>query len=105
MEGTEMISTKSRATMNRFCRDSINYGATYIHPQIIHKLKILNATIRPKIHSFHASVPGYYVEWFYNTNTATYGFISGATNSTVFRNDGDLDSLCSEFERMFGYDV
>ena len=100
-----MISSNSRAATNRFHRDSIHYGATYIHPQIIHKLKILNATITPKIHSFRATVPGYYVEWFYNSNTATYGFISGATNSTVFRNDGDLDSLCSEFERMFGFDV
>ena len=100
-----MNSINSRATTNRFYRDSINYGATYIHPQIIHTLKILNATISPKIHSFRASVPGYYVEWFYNPNTATYGFISGAINSTVFRNDGDLDSLCSEFERMFGWDA
>lgn len=100
-----MNSTNSRATTNRFHRDSINYAATYIHPQIIHKLKILNATISPKIHTFRATVPGYYVEWFYNKNTATYVFISGAIYGTVFRNDGDLDSLCSEFERMFGFDV
>ena len=80
-------------------------NSTYINPRIIHKLKTLNATIKPKTHTFHASVPGYYVEWFYNGDTATYGFISGATNAIVFRGDGDLDSLCSEFERMFGYDV
>ena len=100
-----MLSHNSRITENRFHRDSVGCTATYINPQIIHKLKILNATITPKFYTFRATVPGYYVEWFYNVNTATYGFISGATNAIVFRGNGDLDSLCSEFERMFGYDV
>ena len=100
-----MLSQNSRRTLNRFYRDSMICNSTYINPRIIHKLKLLNATITPKAHTIHASVPGYYVEWFYNVNTATYGFISGATNAIVFRGDGDLESLCSEFERMFGYDV
>ncbi len=99
-----MVTANSRTAMNQFHRESLTYSAIYINPQIIHKLKILNATISPKLHTFRASVPGYYVEWFYNKNTATYVFISGATNGTVFRNAGDIDSLCNEFGRMFGYD-
>ena len=81
------------------------YNATYINPQIIHKLKILNASITPKLHTFRASVPGYYVEWFYNASTATYTYISGAVNGTVFIDEGNLDSLCDTFGQMFGYDA
>ena len=100
-----MTSQTSRQTLNRFRQASLAYQSSYINPKIVFKLKVLNAKIAPKLHTFCATVPGYYVEWFYNLNTATYIFISGATNGTVFMGSGDLDSLCSEFERMFGYDV
>ena len=100
-----MISHNSRKTLNRFHRDSMICESNYINSQIIHKLKTLNATITPKTHTFRAHVPGYYVEWFYNADTATYGFISGATNAVVFRGNGNINLLCDEFERMFGYDI
>jgi len=100
-----MLTHRSRKTLNDFHLHSVTYGATYIHPQIIHKLKILNASITPKIHTFRATAPGYYVEWYYDANTALYHYISGAVNGTVFRDKGDLDALCGAFEAMFGYDV
>nr|DAW63631.1 MAG TPA: hypothetical protein [Caudoviricetes sp.] len=100
-----MQSQMSRQTLNRFRQASRDYQSSYINPKIVFKLKVLNAKIMPKLHTFCATVPGYYVEWFYNSNTSTYIFISGATNGTVFMSTGDLDRLCSEFERVFGYDV
>ena len=100
-----MRSQRSRETLNRFHRESLSQQSSYINPRIVHKLKILNATITPKLHTFRALTPGYYVEWFYNQATATYVYVSGATNGTVFMEQGDLDALCGEFERMFGYDV
>ena len=100
-----MLTSNSRNTLNNFHRRSMTYNATYINPKIIHKLKILNASIRPKLHTFRATVPGYYVEWFYNASTATYTYISGAFNGTVFIDEGDLDSLCDTFGQMFGYDA
>ena len=100
-----MVDQDSRSTLNRFYRASMPHNAAYINPQIIHKLKILNASITPKLHTFRATVPGYYVEWFYNSNTATYTYISGAINGAVFIDEGDLDSLCDTFGCMFGYDI
>ena len=100
-----MISSRSRKTLNDFHRRSLIYNATYINPQIIHKLKVLNASVTPKLHTFRATCPGYYVEWFYNASTATYTMISGAVNGTVCMEEGDLDKLCDVFEQMFGYDV
>ena len=91
--------------LNDFNRRSLTSNSTYINPRIVHKLKTLNASVSFKLHTFRATVPGYYVEWFYNTNTATYTTISGAVNGTVFLDEYDLDKLCDEFERMFGYDV
>lgn len=100
-----MITARSRKTLNDFHRRSLISNATYINPQIVHKLKVLNASVSFKLHTFRATVTGYYVEWFYNQATATYTYISGATNGAVFMEQGDLDSLCDEFERMFGYDL
>ena len=100
-----MHTPQSRKILNDFHRHSTQYGATYIHPHIIHKLKTLNASIKPKIHTFRATVPGYYVEWYYDANTALYYYISGVVNGTVFIDRGDLEALCDTFERMFGYDV
>lgn len=100
-----MLTSQSRKTLNNFHQHSTIYGATYIHPQIIHKLKTLNASIKPMIHSFRATVPGYYVEWYYDANTTLYHYISGAVNGTVFSDKGDLEALCDTFECMFGYDI
>lgn len=100
-----MVTTESRKTLNDFHRRSLTNNAIYINPQIVHKLKVLNASVNFKLHTFRATVPGYYVEWFYNQVTATYIYISGAINGVVFMQQGDLDALCDEFERMFGYDV
>jgi hypothetical protein len=105
MEGTEMRTARSRITLNDFHRRSLTSNATYIEPRIVHKLKVLNASVNFKLHTFRATVPGYYVEWFYNANTETYTMISGAVNGMVYLDEGDLDKLCDEFERMFGYDV
>jgi hypothetical protein len=105
MEGTEMTSQRAKETLNRFHYASLSQQSSYINPRIVYKLKILNATITPKLHTFRASVPGYYVEWFYNSATATYMYISGAINGVVFMDQGDLDSLCDELERMFSYNI
>ena len=100
-----MPTSQSRNTLNAFHRDSLTYGALYIHSQIIHKLKTLNASITPKIHTFRATAPGYYVEWYYDADTALYHYISGAVNGAVFSDEGDLEALCDTFEAMFGYDI
>ena len=100
-----MVTAASRKTLNDFHRRSLTYNATYINPQIIHKLKVLNVSVTPKLHTFRATSPGYYVEWFYNANMATYTMIFGAVNGTVYMGEGDLDKLCDVFEQMFGYDV
>ena len=100
-----MESTRSRKTLNDFHRRSLTSNAIYINPQIVHKLKVLNAGVNFKLHTFRATVPGYYVEWFYNAHTATYTMISGAVNGMVHMEDGDLDKLLDVFEQMFGYDA
>ena len=100
-----MRSLNSRKAVNEFHRQSLEFITCYINSQIIRKLRHFNATLIIKKHTIYASAPGYYVEWFYNNRTASYIYISGATNGTVFKEEGDLDSLCDEFERMFGYDV
>ena len=100
-----MISSRSQNTLNNFYRRAQDIQSDYIHPQIIHKLKILNATVLPKLHTFRATTPGYYVEWFYNVHTRTYTAISGAINGMVYMEDGDLNTVCDTLEQMFGYDV
>ena len=100
-----MISSRSRNTLNNFYRRAQDSQSDYINPQIIHKLKTLNATLSPKLHTFRATRPGYYVEWFYNVDTSTYTVISGAVEGMVYMEDGDLDTVCDTLEQMFGYDV
>lgn len=100
-----MTSLISRTTLNNFYRRAQDIQSDYINPQIIHKLKTLNATLTPKAHTFRATRPGYYVEWFHNVHTHTFTLISGATNGMVYMEDGDLDTVCDRLEQMFGYDV
>ena len=100
-----MMSSISRNTLNQFHRRAQDVQSDYINPQIIHKLKTLNATLTPKLHTFRATRPGYYVEWFYNAHTSTFTVISGAINGMVYMEDGDLDTVCDRLEQMFGYDV
>lgn len=99
------MSQRSREILNVFHRASLLHQSLYINPRIVHKLKTLNATIIPRMHTFRASVPGYYVEWFYNAHTLTYTMISGAVNGIVYMEEGDIDKLLDMFEQMFGYDV
>lgn len=100
-----MRSATSQSTLISFYRRAQDTYSDYINPQIIHKLKLLNAALTPKLHTFLATRPGYYVEWFYNVHTRTFTMISGATNGTVYMEDGDLDTLCDRLEQMFGYDI
>lgn len=100
-----MTSQISQTTLNHFYRRARITQSNYINPQIIHKLKTLNATLVPKLHTFRAIRPGYYVEWFYNLHSLTFTIISGATNGMVYMEDGDLDTVCDRLEQMFGYDV
>lgn len=100
-----MDTARSQYLLNQFHKESLGCNSCYINPRIVFKLKALNATITPKKHTFRANIPGYYVEWFYNVHTMTYIYISGATNAIVFKDEGDLDSLCDTFGAMFGYDV
>lgn len=100
-----MLTARSQYLLNQFHKESLGCNSCYVNPRIVGKLKALNATITPKQHTFRANIPGYYVEWFYNVHTMTYTYISGATNAIVFKDEGDLDSLCDTFGAMFGYDV
>ena len=100
-----MISSISQNTLNHFHRLAQDIQSDYINPLIIHKLKVLNATLTPKPHTFRATRPGYYVEWFYNVHTRTFTIISGTTIGMVYMEDGDLDTVCDRLEQMFGYDV
>lgn len=100
-----MISSISQSTLNHFHRLAQDIQSDYINPRIIHKLKALNVTLTLKPHTFRATRPGYYVEWFYNVHTRTFTMISGATNGMVYMEDGDLDTVCDRLEQMFGYVV
>lgn len=100
-----MISSISQNTLNHFHRLAQDVQSDYINPRIIHKLKTLNVTLTPKLHTFRATRPGYYVEWFYNVHTRTFTMISGATNGMVYMEEGDLDTVCDRLEQMFGYDA
>ena len=100
-----MTSPISQTTLNHFYRRARGTQSNFINPQIIHKLKILNATLTPKLNTFRATKPGYYVEWFYNLNAGTFTMISGTTNGMVYMEDGDLDTVCDRLEQMFGYDA
>lgn len=100
-----MTSSTSQITLNHFYRRAKDIQSNYINPQIIYKLKTLNATLIPKFHTFRATRPGYYVEWFYNAHTCTFTMISGTTNGMVYMEDGDINTVCDRLEQMFGYDA
>lgn len=100
-----MRSATSQSTLISFYRRAQDIHSDYINPRIIHKLKLLNVTLTLKLHTFLVTRSGYYVEWFYNVHTRTFTMISGTTNSMVYMEDGDLDTLCDRLEQMFGYDI
>jgi hypothetical protein len=100
-----MTISSSQNTLNNFHRLAQDIQSDYINPRIIRKLRALNATLTLKSHTFRATRPGYYVEWFYNVHTRTFTMISGATNGMVYMEDGDLDTVCDRLGQMFGYDV
>ena len=100
-----MRSANSRKVFNDFHRDSLRNITCYVDPQIFRKLRTLNVTLSIKKHSIYASTRGYFVEWFYDSDTGLYTYISGLENGVVFKDQGDVDSLCDTFGAMFGYDI
>lgn len=100
-----MLTANSRKTLNDFHYRSLIGNSTYINSKTIYKLKTLNVRITFKSHSIRATVPGYYVEWFYSPFSAKYTMIFGAEKGMVCMEEGYIDKLCDVFDQMFGYDV
>nr|DAY18866.1 MAG TPA: hypothetical protein [Caudoviricetes sp.] len=102
MEGTDMISKQSKELLNKFHSMSLGNTIRRTNADIVKQINRVNARFEVKDYTFRATVPGYFVEWFYNQNNKTYVYISGVTNGIVFLETGDSEKLCDTIDCMLG---
>nr|DAQ61368.1 MAG TPA: hypothetical protein [Caudoviricetes sp.] len=97
-----MISKRSMDLLNKFHAMSLGNTIRRTNADIVQQINRVNAHLEVKDYTFRATVPGYFVEWFYNQINKSYVYISGVTNGIVFLETGDSEKLCDAIDCMLG---
>lgn len=97
-----MISKQSKELLNKFHAMSLGNTIRRTNKDIVDQINRVNAHFEVKDYTFRATVPGYFVEWFYVQTNKTYVYICGRTNGIVFLESGDSEKLCDAIDCMLG---